>query len=103
MMPPKAYRWVAEMQEIAGFVGEDPAAHDLYEGAADFYERFAEDFECGQERTSPRWRRFWARARPERDARGYRFSHRRAKPSSPCGRKMIMAMKMMPSGIRYGN
>jgi len=44
MMPPKAYRWVAEMQEIAGFVGDDPAARDLYEGAAEFYERFAEDF-----------------------------------------------------------
>jgi L-threonate 2-dehydrogenase len=44
-MPPKAYRWVAEMQEIAGFVGDDPAARDLYEGAAEFFERFAEDFE----------------------------------------------------------
>jgi L-threonate 2-dehydrogenase len=44
-MPPKAYRWVAEMQEIAGFVADDPAAADLYEGAAEFYERFAEDFE----------------------------------------------------------
>jgi 3-hydroxyisobutyrate dehydrogenase-like beta-hydroxyacid dehydrogenase len=44
MMPPKAYRWVAEMQEIAGFVGDDPAAADLYEGAAEFYARFAEDF-----------------------------------------------------------
>ncbi len=44
MMPPKAYRWVAEMQEIAGFVGDDPAAADLYQGAAEFYERFAEDF-----------------------------------------------------------
>src|SRR5947209_15131201 len=43
MMPPKAYRWVAEMQEIAGFVGDDPAARELYEGAAEFYERFAED------------------------------------------------------------
>jgi 3-hydroxyisobutyrate dehydrogenase-like beta-hydroxyacid dehydrogenase len=47
MMPPKAYRWVAEMQEIAGFVGDDPAAGDLYEGAAEFYERFAEDFAAG--------------------------------------------------------
>jgi L-threonate 2-dehydrogenase len=47
MMPPKAYRWVAEMQEIAGFVGDDPAACDLYEGAAEFYERFAEDFAAG--------------------------------------------------------
>jgi len=45
-MPPKAYRWVAEMHEIAGFVGEDPAAHELYEGAAHFYERIAEDFEA---------------------------------------------------------
>jgi L-threonate 2-dehydrogenase len=47
MMPPKAYRWVAEMQEIAGFVGDDPAAADLYAGAAEFYERFAEDFAAG--------------------------------------------------------
>jgi putative dehydrogenase len=44
-MPPKAYRWVAEMHEIAGFVGEDPTAHELYEGAAHFYERIAEDFD----------------------------------------------------------
>jgi 3-hydroxyisobutyrate dehydrogenase-like beta-hydroxyacid dehydrogenase len=47
MMPPKAYRWVAEMQEIADFVGDDPAARDLYDGAAEFYERFAEDFAAG--------------------------------------------------------
>jgi 3-hydroxyisobutyrate dehydrogenase-like beta-hydroxyacid dehydrogenase len=47
MMPPKAYRWVAEMQEIAGFVGDDPAARELYQGAAEFYERFAEDFGAG--------------------------------------------------------
>ena len=45
LMPPKAYRWVAEMREIAGFVGEDPTAHELYEGAAHFYERIAEDFD----------------------------------------------------------
>src|SRR5271163_3537482 len=43
-MPAKAYRWIAEMQEIAGFVGDDPAARELYEGAAHFYERIAEDF-----------------------------------------------------------
>jgi 3-hydroxyisobutyrate dehydrogenase-like beta-hydroxyacid dehydrogenase len=48
MMPPKAYRWVAEMDEIAGFVGDDPAARELYEGAAEFYERFAEDFAAGK-------------------------------------------------------
>jgi 3-hydroxyisobutyrate dehydrogenase-like beta-hydroxyacid dehydrogenase len=44
MMPAKAYRWIAEMEEIAGFVGDDPAARELYEGAAHFYKRIAEDF-----------------------------------------------------------
>ena len=44
-MPPKAYRWVAEMHEIADFVGEDPSGHELYVGAAHFYEQFASDFE----------------------------------------------------------
>jgi putative dehydrogenase len=48
LMPPKAYRWVAEMHEIAGFVGDDPTAHELYEGAAHFYERIAEDFESSK-------------------------------------------------------
>jgi 3-hydroxyisobutyrate dehydrogenase-like beta-hydroxyacid dehydrogenase len=41
----KAYRWVAEMEEIAQFVGEDPAARNFYEGAARLYERIAADFE----------------------------------------------------------
>ncbi|HLN11125.1 MAG TPA: DUF1932 domain-containing protein [Xanthobacteraceae bacterium] len=43
-MYPKAYRFVAEMEEIAGYVGEDPAAHRLFEGTAQFYQRLAEDF-----------------------------------------------------------
>jgi 3-hydroxyisobutyrate dehydrogenase-like beta-hydroxyacid dehydrogenase len=43
-MPAKAYRWVAEMQEIAGFVGDDPAAGEIFAGAAHFYERIAEDY-----------------------------------------------------------
>ena len=47
-MPPKAYRWVAEMHEIAGFVGDDPTAGELYQGAAHFYERIAEDFDGGK-------------------------------------------------------
>ena len=51
-MPPKAYRWVAEMQEIAGFVADDPGARDLYEGAAHFYERFAQDFESGDKKAA---------------------------------------------------
>src|SRR5580704_15383517 len=50
MMPPKAYRWVAEMQEIAGFVADDPTARELYEGAANFYEKFAENFENGDKK-----------------------------------------------------
>lgn len=41
----KAYRWAAEMEEIAQFVGEDPAARQFYEGAARLYERLAADFE----------------------------------------------------------
>jgi L-threonate 2-dehydrogenase len=45
LMPPKAYRWIAEMHEIADFVGEDPAGHELYVGAAHFYEQVAKDFE----------------------------------------------------------
>jgi L-threonate 2-dehydrogenase len=45
LMPPKAYRWIAEMHEIADFVGEDPAGHELYVGAAHFYEQIAADFE----------------------------------------------------------
>jgi putative dehydrogenase len=52
MMPPNAYRWVAEMHEIAGFVGEDPSAHELYEGAAHFYEAIAEDFDGDRAKTA---------------------------------------------------
>ena len=42
-MIPKAYRWIAEMREIAAFLGEDAAARTLFEGAAGFYERIAAD------------------------------------------------------------
>ena len=45
IMPPKAYRWIAEMHEIADFVSEDPAGHELYVGAAHFYEQVARDFD----------------------------------------------------------
>jgi 3-hydroxyisobutyrate dehydrogenase-like beta-hydroxyacid dehydrogenase len=41
----KAYRWVAEMEEISGFVGEDPAAAQFYQAAARLYERIAADYE----------------------------------------------------------
>ena len=36
-MLPKAYRWVGEMEEIAGFVGEGEG--DVYNGMARLYER----------------------------------------------------------------
>jgi 3-hydroxyisobutyrate dehydrogenase-like beta-hydroxyacid dehydrogenase len=45
----KAYRWVAEMEEIAGFVGEDAAAHEMFEGTARLYERIAAD-EAGEKK-----------------------------------------------------
>ena len=49
MMPAKAYRWVAEMEEIAGFVGDSSAAHELYEAAAHFYKHMADDFAANKE------------------------------------------------------
>ena len=52
MMPPKAHRWVAEMHEIADFVGEDPSAHELYVGAAHFYEQIASDFAADRSRVT---------------------------------------------------
>lgn len=42
-MPPKAYRWVAEMEEIAAFIGDGFAEHRIYEGAAGLYARLATD------------------------------------------------------------
>jgi putative dehydrogenase len=42
-MYPKAYRWVAEMEEISAFADEDPAAGAFFAAAAQFYERIAAD------------------------------------------------------------
>jgi len=39
----KAYRWVAELDEIAAFVGDDYAEHDMLAAAARLYERLADD------------------------------------------------------------
>jgi hypothetical protein len=47
----KAYRWVAEMEEIAGFVGEDKAGNQIFDGATALYERIAEDFESARRET----------------------------------------------------
>ena len=41
----KAYRWVAEMNEISDFVGDEFAEHAMMEAAATFYERIAADLE----------------------------------------------------------
>lgn len=43
-MHSKAYRWVAEMQEIAAFVGEGKPGAGFYHAAADLYEGIAADF-----------------------------------------------------------
>ena len=39
----KAYRWVAEMDEIADFAGEDAATNEIYRGMAALYEGLARD------------------------------------------------------------
>ena len=52
LMPPKAYRWVAEMHEIADFVGDDASAHEMYVGAAHFYEQIARDFAAEKSQVS---------------------------------------------------
>jgi 3-hydroxyisobutyrate dehydrogenase-like beta-hydroxyacid dehydrogenase len=41
----KTYRWVAELDEIGAFVGEDHAEHAMLQAAARFYERIAKDFD----------------------------------------------------------
>ncbi|MGO6665690.1 NAD(P)-dependent oxidoreductase [Rhizobium ruizarguesonis] len=42
-MYPKAYRWVAEMQEIADFLGEDDPAATIFRGMAGVFSRMAGD------------------------------------------------------------
>jgi 3-hydroxyisobutyrate dehydrogenase-like beta-hydroxyacid dehydrogenase len=41
----KSYRWVAEMNEISDFVGDEFPEHAMMEAAAEFYARIAADFE----------------------------------------------------------
>jgi putative dehydrogenase len=45
----KAYRWVAEMNEISDFIGDDKAEHAMLEAAGELYERLAADFEDGKQ------------------------------------------------------
>ena len=42
-MIPKAYRWVAEMREISGFLGSEHPASQIYEGFARWFEHLAGD------------------------------------------------------------
>ncbi len=44
----KAYRWVGEMEEIAGFVDPDHAARELFHAAARIYARIADDYAGAQ-------------------------------------------------------
>jgi L-threonate 2-dehydrogenase len=50
-MLPKAYRWVAEMGEIAEFAGEDAATRLIYLGAANLFSRIASDLESDEVET----------------------------------------------------
>jgi L-threonate 2-dehydrogenase len=43
-MLPKAYRWVAEMQEIAEFLGDDALGAPIYRGASALYQQIAIEF-----------------------------------------------------------
>ena len=45
----KAYRWVAELDEISDFVGKDHSENEMLSAAARFYERIADDFEGGKD------------------------------------------------------
>jgi putative dehydrogenase len=51
-MHSKAYRWVAEMEEIAAFVGPGQTGDGFYQSAASLYERIAADFEGLRAETS---------------------------------------------------
>jgi L-threonate 2-dehydrogenase len=51
-MHSKAYRWVAEMEEIAAFVGPGQTGDGLFQSAARLYEAIAADFEGPHEQTA---------------------------------------------------
>lgn len=50
-MLPKAYRWVAEMREIAAFGSDDSATEQIFNGFAQLYEHISRDV-AGEKRTS---------------------------------------------------
>jgi 3-hydroxyisobutyrate dehydrogenase-like beta-hydroxyacid dehydrogenase len=52
MMPPKAYRWVAEMREIGHSTGDEPA-DAIYQAFADYYAEIARGERAAAVRTEP--------------------------------------------------
>ncbi|HTZ77243.1 MAG TPA: DUF1932 domain-containing protein [Stellaceae bacterium] len=44
-MYPKAYRWVAEMEEIAAFLGDRSRGAEIFEGVARLYDRIARSYD----------------------------------------------------------
>jgi len=58
-MLPKAYRWVAEMREIATFGGaEDEATREIFNGFSRLFEQIAKDVE-GEQRASACFKQFF--------------------------------------------
>ena len=56
-MPPKAYRWVREMEEIADTMSEKGGfEEDLFRGISDVYRTVADDTALGMEKTGDRQR-----------------------------------------------
>jgi 3-hydroxyisobutyrate dehydrogenase-like beta-hydroxyacid dehydrogenase len=47
----KSYRWVAELDEIASFIGDEHPEHDMLTAAARLYERIAQDYEGEKKET----------------------------------------------------
>lgn len=62
-MFPKAYRWIAEMQEIAAFADEDAAAAEIFRGASALYERISLDV-AGERRETRLLESFLSGGRP---------------------------------------
>jgi 3-hydroxyisobutyrate dehydrogenase-like beta-hydroxyacid dehydrogenase len=62
-MFPKAWRWVAEMQEIAEFAREDAAAYEMWMGISALYDRIAEDL-GGEHKETDVLARFFAKPKP---------------------------------------
>jgi 3-hydroxyisobutyrate dehydrogenase-like beta-hydroxyacid dehydrogenase len=56
----KAYRWEAEMQEIAEFAGADPSAAEIFDGAATLFARIAADV-AGEKRETAALLEFFRR------------------------------------------